>query len=171
MKRPHLIQRCTIKKPLNDFKGKKLSDAVDMDYMGNSYFEFGATRKSLEALHASNFNVRRVALQQPLGGDPAATILRIAFPNHWLIDQEQAYIDFLSKLRFNIDNIDRDLEEPSGFPVNCKDHEDIDLWWDIENHVIWSFDKAFMNNRLESHLKASWKHMAQHSVLIDTHKI
>jgi hypothetical protein len=51
MKTPYLIQRAEINSSRND--EMRLSQAVDLDYMGSSEFELGATAKSLRALEKS----------------------------------------------------------------------------------------------------------------------
>lgn len=35
---------------------------------------------------------------------------------------------------------------------------EIDFWWDIDNHVMWSFNKNYMN-RLEDYLQKSFQIM------------
>jgi hypothetical protein len=49
MHTPYLIQRGEIKRPLVE---GRLSEAVNLDYMGSAEFEFGALPKSLRALQS-----------------------------------------------------------------------------------------------------------------------
>jgi len=51
------------------------------------------------------------------------------------------------------------FKEWSGFTkTKVTTYSTTDLWWDIENNVMWSFDKSFMS-RLNDHLEASFDFM------------
>ena len=52
-----LVQRCTIKRPLVT---ARVSQSLNLDCMGSSEFEFGATRHSLIALYTTAGQLRRV---------------------------------------------------------------------------------------------------------------
>ncbi len=55
-------------------------------------------------------------------------------------DQWPKYLEYLYEVR----NDKRRLKECSYF-AKQRGREETDFWWDIENHVMWSFDKKFMS--------------------------
>lgn len=145
--KPYYIQLGTINRPLSVFRGQRLSDAVETEYMGNSHFEFGAMPKSLRALQLQ-FEMIKVRKVESIT-DKDGYILRVLSA---LSDQDwEIYKKHLHDLR---DDKIR-TEETTRF---AKDYHskfnNTDFWWDIGNHVMWSFDKQFMN-RLKEHLSAS----------------
>ena len=152
VKQPYLVQLAEINRPLGQYRGKKFSEAVSTEAMGNSNFEFGAMSKSLRAFQAQfeNVTIRKVETIT----DKDGSVLRVLST---LNDQDwEIYKQHLHSLRE--DKIR--MEEVSRF---AKDYQmgrysNTDLWWDIQNQVMWSFDKQFMN-RLTEHLQASFKHM------------
>jgi hypothetical protein len=146
MKTPYLIQRATINRPL--VKGR-LSEAVDLDYMGSAEFEFGALPRSLRAMQAKVDSVKLTVDNRITDNERSLRVL------HTFNETEfEEYFKFILRMRGD----DLRLKECSRFEANRNWAADTDLWWDIENHVFWSFDKIFMN-RLGDCLVASWKYM------------
>lgn len=157
MKTPYLIQRAEILRPLKP-TSTRVSEAVDLDYMGSSEFEFGATARSLRAMQAAP-ELHRHLIPDILDGDRQLRVVSI------YDDQEMLkYIEHLKAMRE--DRIH--LKETSRFAANYTQGRYLraDFWWDIENHVMWSFDKMFMN-RLCDHLRASWAYMDEQKALRD----
>lgn len=157
MKNPRLIQRCTIRRPLNDFRGERFSRAVSLDYMGAAEFEFNATSKSLRAIEAAG-GISVMSLVDDARFTHEDNHLRVAFPADATEEFKEKYVEFLSELRNGSVAAERKLKEPSYFNKASRSvassRKHTDLWWDIRNHVMWSFDKAFMK-RLEGHIKES----------------
>lgn len=158
MKKPYLIQRNEILRPLSEFKGQRLSRAVSHDYMGASEFEWGALPKSMRRLQELH-KQRKLKLSIVPGLTENSVPLRVY---HALSDKDfEAYVLWLTEER-NGDIRTHDTLENTYFPMKermkSKYRQKIDLWWDIENDVFWSFDKKFMNC-LEEHLVASWIYM------------
>lgn len=160
IKQAYLIQTGEIQKPYNDYKGKRLSESVDLQYMGSAEFEFGALPKSLRALQSNETMIQldKVEFQNEVykGHDLSGTlrILHIFNKeelNHYI--EEYLIPMFRDKLH---------LKERSEFGYSSIRHNGerskVDFWWDIENHVMWSFDKLFMK-RILDHLQASWDYM------------
>ena len=50
--KPYFIQRCTMRKNVNNSDVKGFDSAFELDYMGSAEFEFGAPTKSLKAVTA-----------------------------------------------------------------------------------------------------------------------
>lgn len=148
--KPYLIQRGEIERPLGNFRGARLSQAVDFDYMGSAEFEFGALPKSFRAMEAMADKASMTVLEEITEGD---VFLRVF---HFFDEQEFAeYKKHLINLRQ--DNIH--TKERTCFNYNRSKYEmKFDFWWDIQNHVMWSFDKKFMNH-IHDYLAASLNHM------------
>lgn len=148
---PYLIQRAEIKSPL-EAGTARLSEAVSFDYMGSAEFEFGALPKSFRALQSSMSNWKLVKIADITEGEAVLRVL------HALSDEDfTTYVGYLKRMRGVGDSLR--LKERSGFDLKLKSSYDkANFWWDIENHVMFSFHKIFMN-RLDEHLKSSFKYM------------
>ena len=146
---PYLIQRGEIRRPLAS-PSARLSDAVNLDYMGSAEFEFGAMPKSLRALQASVDALQKTVLESiQVAGVPLKVVHALS-PEE--IPQYEAHLLAMreNKLR---------LKALSRFAANYESqYSHTDFWWDIDNHVMWSFDKGFMC-RLPEYLASSWKYM------------
>lgn len=145
---PYLIQRAEIYHPLRE---GRLSEAVDLDYMGAAEFEFGALPKSLRALQARVDSISMTTEPRIQEGEKCLRILHT-----FNSDEYEEYLGHLLELRAD----KRRTKETTRFSANYPhgEYSRTDFWWDIDNHVMWSFDKVFMN-RLGDHLVASWKYM------------
>ena len=160
IKNAWLIQTGEIQKPYNNYKGKKLSEAVDLEYRGSSEFEFGALPKSLRALQANKDKIQfdKVEFENEVykGHDLSGTV-RILHT----FGKEEFNLYILNSL-FPMFRDKLQLKERSEFGYSSVRYDGrlskVDFWWDIENHVMWSFDKMFMK-RILDHLEASWSYM------------
>lgn len=155
MHTPYLIQRGKIHHPL--VKGR-LSEAVNLDYMGAAEFEFGALPKSLRALQTKVDDISLTT--EPRIADESGACLRVL--HTFTPDEYEEYACHLLKLRegqlLTKESTWFDKEHPKRFKtLRC------DLWWDIDNHVMWTFDKVF-SKRLGDCLVASWKYMDEQKV-------
>lgn len=150
---PLLIQRAKIVKPLADKKAT-LSNSVRFDYMGSAEFEFGALPSSLRHLKANRDDLAIRMLYDVKEGESSLRVLSVMDE----IDFGH-YSEYLRELRFE----DPPLKEVSYFSIKPKyfleKEKQADFWWDIVNHVMWSFDKNYMN-RLIGHLHASFDAMS-----------
>lgn len=152
VKKPYLIQRGEIVRPFAE-PGTRLGKAVGLDYMGSAEFEWGAVPKSLRALYdkvdAINLTVMDVITENRV-------MLRVL---HAFNDQEwNAYKRWLLALR-NTSLSKIYTKERTDFDPNMRSrYAKTDFWWDIQNHVMWSFDADFME-KLPDYLVASWKYM------------
>ena len=150
LRTPYLIQRGKIKHPLVE---GRFSEAVDLDYMGSSEFEWGALPKSLRALQSMVDSISMTV--EPRITDQGGANLRVLHTFDGA-GYEEYFAHLLQAREGKLHT-----KESTWFD---KDHSKrfaslrCDLWWDIDNHVMWSFDKNFMK-RLPDHLVASWKYM------------
>lgn len=163
MKTPYLIQRAEIEETRTH--EMRFSQAVDLDYMGSAEFEFGATAKSLRALENAFLtnkaeggellrvtDVAEITTKSRSGKQKPLKVL------HCFTDEEfEKYLPYLHKMRAGKlrakENPRFEAAPPWPFTSNS-----IDFWWDIENHVMWSFDHEMMR-KLPLYLQNSWKYM------------
>ncbi len=161
-----------------------LSQAVSMDYMGAAEFEFGALPKSLRFMdnNVGAFQVVEVpeirnAKEKPLFvWAPSVAECPIdpgfqAGTYDWESKTEATnYAEFWEQyrrqlIRLRAGELERDLHEASHFNVQRTDPNhasqyfsqppSTDFWWDIENHVMWSFHEHFMKKELLRRLQNS----------------
>jgi hypothetical protein len=151
--RPYLVQRGKIRRPLVD---GRFSDAVNLDYMGSAEFEWGALPKSLRALQAQVDAIKITVDPRITENEKSVRVLHT-------FDEAtfEEYFTYLLKMRADTHN----MKELSHFEEGrTKYHLETDFWWDVDNHVMWSFDKVFMN-RLGDVLVNSWKYMDEQKKL------
>jgi hypothetical protein len=137
MKQPYLIQRGKINHPIAPVSAC-ISEAIDFDYMGSSEFEFGALSKSLRRIEKSGWKIRSVP--EIMQGEIA---LRVWSP---FSDEEfEEYKAYLIQLRIPGANSIR-TKERTAFEEGSTISEcfGINFWWDIQNDVMFGFNKVFM---------------------------
>lgn len=167
--RPWLIQRATISKPLAP-RNTRFTPSVSLDYMGAAEFEFGALPESLRRLQSSKDQITIRIVPEIMEGVSQLRVLGAMDTN-----AHREYVEYLVKLRnsklgevhlkerteFTLDETSRKAEWDSQ---NLKHNKRayvrpaIDFWWDLDNDVMFSFNKLYMN-RLMDHLNASWAYM------------
>lgn len=140
-----MIQRARIKRPF--VETVSLSSSVAFDYMGSAEFEFGALPCSLHRMKETAFAYS------------LRTVRSISQDDSWLrvysrYDQDEfnQYLQYLYDLRE--DKIR--LKEWSGFYKIKTTGYSPDFWWDIENDVMWTFEKQYAK-RLPTFLQKSFE--------------
>lgn len=161
MKKPYLVQRAEINVPISNFRGKRISEVLDLDYMGSSEFEWGAVPKSLRALgEAAEAGLTRLRTVNAIKQDDVS--LRVY---SFLTDEEfETYVGYLQKMRDG--RVEFYLKEATRFEEAGREStrfNNTNFWWDIENHVMWSFSKPLMSH-LEESVKASLTYMNEQKV-------
>lgn len=149
---PYLIQRAEISAPLAA-RDKRFSEAVELDYMGSAEFEFGALPKSLRALQ-QRINSISITVEPRITGEGGES-LRVL--HTFTPDEYEEYVVHLLSLREGKLRTKESTWFDAGHSTRFKSLR-CDLWWDIDNHVMWTFNKNF-SKRLGDHLVASWKYM------------
>lgn len=151
MAAPYLIQRGRIQHLAKGIDAK-FSEAVDLEYMGSSEFEFGAFAKSLRAMQAqsSALKLHKHPTIQDAGGNALFVL------HAWGPGDSETYMGYLDQLRKGAREIS--TKEWTNFSLDATGRVETDIWIDIVNNVIWSFDQKFMMN-VRSHLQASWAYM------------
>ena len=146
MRNVYLVQRGTVVE--NPSKDNKFSDNVKNDYMGSSEFEWGALPKSLRSIAENKSAYKMLKIQDfNLEGN-------ILYFYSNISDADMGkYLKTLSEMR----NGTWHGKENSYFEVNRK-YGKADFWWDLENHVMFSFNEKMMNV-LEYSIAVSLKYM------------
>lgn len=166
MKSMWLIQRGMIQ--INSGSDpKRISESVSFDYMGSAEFEYGALSESLREVKVS-FDVYKLETLSELKEIISQRSLRIFYPDCKDFNLSE-YIEWLKRLSRN----EVRLQEWSNFdawfkvivdPTNSifsrmvTSQRRTDFWWDIQNHVFWSFNKRFMN-KFPKILQATFNYM------------
>jgi hypothetical protein len=149
---PYLIQRADLLEKIAP-PTERLTNAVKFDYMGSAEFEYGALPQSLRRIEEQfdKFVQRRVP---EIVCEPYDVAVRVW---SYLSDEEfEVYKQHLLALRNDeirtkeITRFAKDYKPRGSYKTN--------FWWDIQNDVMWSFDKVF-SNRLRDYLSASFAYM------------
>lgn len=153
MKKPYLIQRAEIAKPLKK-DTKRLSEAVNFDYMGSAEFEFGALPRSFRRIEKNLALFTKRTVSTIAQGDAPLQVWS------YLSDSQFAeYTEWLLSLR---ETSQIDTKESTRFGINqsYRRYINTNFWWDIENDVMFGFHKIFMK-RVGAHVTASFAYMNQ----------
>ena len=136
---PYLIQRAEINRPLTP-ASVRLSQAVNFDYMGSAEFEFGALPQSFRRIEAMA-DSWKCRLVPEIMEDEIALRVWSAFTD----EEFEEYKDYLLRLRNPGSNPIR-TKEGVRFEAGRKKstYSNTDFWWDIDNDVMFGFDKTFM---------------------------
>lgn len=138
----YLVQRGTINRPIAEYRGQRISQAVDFDYMGSAEFEFGALPKSLRAIEA---NTDRATLRVVPEIKSGASSLRV-----FSVMSDKEFAEYLPKLIDLRAGKKTHTKEYTAFNADyTSEYSKTDFWWDIENHTMFSFDKHFMNSIID----------------------
>lgn len=160
IKKTDLIQTGRIVRPLSETKGERFSRAVSTDCMGNARFEFGVMSESLRAFEP-NMDKIRVRLNNEVVDDDLHSLRMLSFMPD---DEWEEYLKFFRTLMDGSHWTEENTKlDPKYWKKNHPNfvtsiHSRCDVWWDLDNHVIWSFDKIFMN-RVSGHIAASLEYM------------
>lgn len=152
MREPYLIQTGSINRPLLDFCGERLSRAVNLHYMGSAEFEFGALPKSLDAMKVM---IDKAKMTVEPRFERNFKPLRVF---HFLDDDELAqYMIWLQQIWSGYRSCKERITFRSQAGLSAYDLK-TDFWWDIQNHVMFSFDKPFMKH-VHEYVAASLNYM------------
>ncbi len=149
MKKPYMIQRMYFKEdPPNDFSFDGL---LQMDYMGSAEFEFGALPQSLKIMCKNIDDYNMIMLKEYINQSNQRLCL-IAHKD--IIDEYIPFIELFKedkiytkeRLEFQVHITGKDLFNRPAKQSDLK----IKAWWDIENHVIFTFGKSNANNIIKA---------------------
>lgn len=152
----YLVQSGKIRKPLNDYNMQPLKKRVAFNAMGSSEFEFGALNYSLMLLRVFNssqdvdIRISKRVISRPcnsvIDNKPGEQTLNV-----WILHgfTEGVLDEYVANSIQAIFNNKAKLKQLTGFEYNAvKSLAENDFFWDIENHVMWSTNKQFMNRLL-----------------------
>jgi hypothetical protein len=128
----YLVQRGTVK--VEAYNGEKVSDYLQLDYMGSAEFEFGALPKSIRAMAAKKLEV---------------------LPFHWeertiyVLCEKQEYEKVISKLGDYLIGKRRLKEHISLRDIiegASRSYDTDNFWWEIEGHYAFSLNEDYVKN-------------------------
>lgn len=131
---PYLIQRGEIRRPLANID-VRLSQAVNFEYMGSAEFEFGALPQSFRRIEAKKDTWRKHLVPEIKSGE---TSLRVY--GSFAEGELEQYTERLLVLRSGKGH----TKESTYFEEVRPAYAKTDFWWDLDNDVMFGFDKKFM---------------------------
>ena len=139
MNKPWLIQRANFK----DEGVGSIDDVLSFDYMGSAEFEFGALPKSLKRM-TKNIDTYQLESVDSIVSGVSGKALYVLLPER---TQLQDAVDVLSQIASN----GIQLKESSNMDLIVKGRDFLgdelntgswcfcDVWWDIDNDIMWAF--------------------------------
>lgn len=153
LKQPSLLQRATILRPLRPHRTSRVFDSVNIEHMGDQRFTLGLT-SSLARMNHTRFAYATFKAEN-LVVRPAGRTYALRIYTRLRGDDLARYVHYLLDVR----NGTLKVARPSGFELKDFGAESLptgsDFWWDVENDVIFSFDKNYMFT-LKDRLEASF---------------
>ena len=140
---PWLIQRISFKS--NKVENPSFDELLSLDYMGSAEFEFGALPKSLKILcrNCDDLNIFKEESIKRVDGEPLYMICMNQDRNTYF-----PYIQKMIKGEIHLKESHQMEAALTGKKYSWRDDKVKDLnkdipssWWDIENHVLWTFGK------------------------------
>lgn len=156
MKKPYLIQR--VKLSRNKTQGiKSFNDYFDCDYMGSAEFEFGALPKSLKTFTKTS-DLKSTKFDTKNSEDKHLYIVS-AENNERSKEYYELYFKELQDNDFPFHTKESTYLK-SNINGKTKHFTKVDVWWDIENNIMFCFGKstkdailkAIRNTRLKKQL-------------------
>ncbi len=153
MKKPYLIQRGIINNPLADHNAR-LSEAVDLEYMGSAEFEFGALPKSLRRIQQKANSWTKALIPDIQSGGSNLRLFSALKP-----EELEVYSGYLKSIYYEDDIRLKENARFTDPSKRCfKFSSEPDFWWDIENDIMWTFHKV-LASRLTEHVANSIAYM------------
>jgi len=154
--RMYLIQRCTLEEGVVPKPGKRFNENVRLDYMGSAEFEWGILPASLREMGKEGYGIVKLKSIRDEKGRPLCVYSNLNMLEIPLYEEQ------LKALRAG--SLDHQLKERSHFAQRRSDYqlpdwETTNVWWDCENHVIWTFELKLANVLRKSILTSvAWMH-------------
>lgn len=184
MRQPYLIQRGKAQRYPNPSKPMHISNTIDLDYMGNAEYEFGAMPKSLReiAKKACIDNTIMTPREIPITDRERRPLLVIGISAEQVEDYFKAVKPVVldgghTKGWNGFEDIVKPLSQLPSYhslkrapPPEHKRGEKREewlkaqregltrFWWDLDNNVMMTFEPGLMA-KLPSALMESWKSM------------
>ena len=151
MKTPSHIQRIKFRKPLPQ-DNPSFDGLLEMEYMGNSDFEWGTLPKRLKILTTAADTLIVVRVLPPIKRFDGAGMFMICKPE----DQEYMAMipDLASEKTHTVERTDLKMmitgRDILGHKISLEDWGNTDVWWDIFNNVIFCFGKKATERILQA---------------------
>ena len=152
-KKPQYIQTGTIRRPLGKHRDSRFFDSVSLDHMGGD-FPYDSLPASMRRMFHTRFAFETFKAENLfLKKEHRSYALRL-YTRFRGVDLDN-YVSWLIALR----NDDLKMRRSTGFSRASFPEDQLpsspDIWWDVQNDVIFSFDKNYMT-RLPDHLAVSY---------------
>lgn len=137
---PYLIQRMSYQR--NPPKNPSFDGLLKMDYMGSSEFEFDSLPTSLKQLTRNHSKLVVEQAEDVCRNEAGERMFLIGLPE--VVADYQQYMNPLYKNEIRLKEATYlNLEDRKGELVHvCHSWDRTDVWWDINNHVIFCFGKS-----------------------------
>jgi hypothetical protein len=155
LRTPYLIQRGQIKADLKPEHG--FTATVKLDYMGAAEFEFGAPRRSFQAMDElskegdRDLSLRVVKSIKGMGSHWLRTVSALTEAEHREYEGylQQLWADSLRTKEWTNFNDKQLITRRGSFGYT-------NIWWDIDNNVIFSFDSVYMRDVVRTALQVTF---------------
>lgn len=141
-----------------DTQASRVSQIVDFDYMGSAEFEFGALPKSFRGFQAAKANWKLIEVDSISDENEQSLWIFTGLTG----DDLAAWLEDLNRLRYGKPGTPAYLDTKEYTDFRKGDAKSsvrpTNFWWDIENHVMFSFSKPFMDN-IETFMNNSLSYM------------
>lgn len=153
LKPPSLLQRASILRPLRPYRTSRVFDSINLEHMKDVRFAVGLTASLTRMYHTrfayATFKAENLVVR------PNGRTYALRLYTRLRGDDLSRYVHYLLDVREGKLKVSR----PSGFELKDFGPESLptgtDIWWDVENDVLFSFDKNYMAT-LKDRLDASF---------------
>lgn len=149
MKKPYLVQRAKFK----ENGVGSIDDVVRFDYMGSAEFEFGALPKSLKRMTSNADKLSVYEFIHCVSGITKAPLYIISIGE--IDDDYLEHILSMAKGELRLKEASNFNDAVKGVdflgePINKDSWSSCDVWWDIENDIMWAFGADEIKRVLDS---------------------
>lgn len=151
---PYIVQRCVLRPDRR--AAETLLDAVSLDLMGYAEFEFGAIPRAWQQiLENRDWAIHTVmwtwdgegSPESPLFVGSSLTPEAMLELQLWLQAARNPQMSGALRTKCRV-VFDKQEHMPMLATPRINSGKKIDLWWDLRNDIVWSFDQKFMCDEL-----------------------
>lgn len=149
---PYLVQRAFILEQKKHKNSDLVSDAIGLDYMGSAEFEFGAVRNSIVIMSMLDFLYKSYKLEDSELLSPNQDPLYVYGP-FFKQDSLNNYKKYLLDIKANKIRLkERAIFDNHSLSIYSNPPN---LWWDLTNNIIWSYNKHIIKKRIHMLIRNS----------------
>ncbi len=164
VKKPYLIQRC--QKHNGKVDGTGFDARFEIDYMGSSEFEWGALPASLKVF-TRNVDELQIFQVKGIKNYKGQGLWALCFPE--VFEAYEQYFKDLIEDKIRLKETTRLKDETTGIDFMKRPLKDnsfcrVDLWWDIDNHIFFSYGKDIVQEVLVALKEIREKKIAENKI-------